>query len=711
VLDAKGRQTNFQYNIDNTLNNVSYTNAAGSPLSPATPMVSFTYDTAYVRPLTMVDGVGTTQYAYNAVGAPPALGAGRLASVAGPWANSTIAYTYDALGRVVSRSINGAVNMASATYDSLGRATAATNVLGTFGYSYVDATARLAQTTYPTGQTAQFQYFGNTGDQRLQEIKNLDNSGNLISQFDYAYNAVGDITTWTQNYPTLPNPRQFAFGYDAADQLTSGPLTDTVTSAVLSDQAYRYDAAGNRVTTQNSAALVTEQPNALNQITQTSAGGTMRFAGSVNTGSSGMGGGVSQASVTVGGNPATVNPDYTFVGFAQVKPNATTRVHNVASNVAGQVTDNYVDITPNIPTQSVFAYDLNGNTTSAGPAGAPTATYGWDAADRLVTITQGSNVTKFDYDGEGRRVREWLNGTELRRWVWCGLELCEERDASNNVTKRFYGQGEQIAGSSYYFTRDHLGSIREMTDASNVLRARYDYDLYGQATANSVTANPVASDFGFTGRYYHASSGLYLAPYRAYNASVGRWLSRDPIGEDGGINLYAYVGNRPVNGVDPLGLEIIFPAGYDPTPLYNFIKQSPNGQPLLDFFNKKGGPDVHVKFNERLDPSADSFHPMVKNGAISGGVINWNPHAYCYFGSFGNVSAGSGFTHELLHAWHANTDLAAWKARTLTPTQNNTSNAEEDLTMSQINDGFNGAWNEPNRTSHSATMRDDRVSY
>jgi uncharacterized protein RhaS with RHS repeats len=95
MLDAKGQQTNFEYNIDNTLNNVSYTNAAGSPLSPVTPTVSFTYDTAYLRALTMVDGVGTTQYTYNAVAAPPALGSNRVATIAGPWANSTIAFTYD----------------------------------------------------------------------------------------------------------------------------------------------------------------------------------------------------------------------------------------------------------------------------------------------------------------------------------------------------------------------------------------------------------------------------------------------------------------------------------------------------------------------------------------------------------------------------------------------------------------------------------------
>src|ERR1700738_1676589 len=57
---------------------------------------------------------------------------------------------------------------------------------------------------------------------------------------------------------------------------------------------------------------------------------------------------------------------------------------------------------------------------------------------------------------------------------------------------------------------------------------------------------------------YHARSGLYLAPYRAYNPSIGRWLSRDPLGEKGGLNLYAYVGNDPVNRVDPFGL---FPRG------------------------------------------------------------------------------------------------------------------------------------------------------
>ena len=102
-----------------------------------------------------------------------------------------------------------------------------------------------------------------------------------------------------------------------------------------------------------------------------------------------------------------------------------------------------------------------------------------------------------------------------------------------------------------YYTRDHLGSVREMTDSSGVVQARYDYDPYGRVTKLSGT---VDSDFLFTGLYYHAPSGLHLAMYRAYDADTGRWLNRDPIGENGGLNLYGYVGNNTINGADPSGL-------------------------------------------------------------------------------------------------------------------------------------------------------------
>ncbi len=87
------------------------------------------------------------------------------------------------------------------------------------------------------------------------------------------------------------------------------------------------------------------------------------------------------------------------------------------------------------------------------------------------------------------------------RYIWSGNTIAEERDTvTNAVTKRFFDEGEQINGTNYYFTRDHLGSIREMTNSAGALVARYEYDPYGNAVKISGT---VDADFGFTGLWYH----------------------------------------------------------------------------------------------------------------------------------------------------------------------------------------------------------------
>lgn len=202
------------------------------------------------------------------------------------------------------------------------------------------------------------------------------------------------------------------------------------------------------------------------------------------------------------------------------------------------------------------------NQLSTGPAPGVSRTNEWDAQDRLVAINTGNQRIEFTYDGLSRlaSLRRLTNGVEasFRRFVWCGSEICEERDASGLVTKRFFDQGMKVetgpATGSYFYTRDHLGSIREVTDAGGSVRARYAYDPYGRATR---LMGDIEADFGFAGMFWSSEARLSLTHYRAYDPELGRWLSRDPL-EDAelqeGPNLYAYVANNPVNYIDPLGL-------------------------------------------------------------------------------------------------------------------------------------------------------------
>ena len=203
---------------------------------------------------------------------------------------------------------------------------------------------------------------------------------------------------------------------------------------------------------------------------------------------------------------------------------------------------------------------LNAIRTTTAPGS--TRTNEWDAEDRLVAINTGSQRTEFAYDGRSRlaSIRLLTNGVEasFRRFLWRGGLIREERDAAGVVTKRFFSQGMKVESGlqagNYFYTRDHLGSIRELTDDSGSVRARYAYDPYGRRTKLS---GDVDADFGFAGMFWSAEGNLSLTHFRAYDAELGRWLSRDPLKNaevTEGPNLYAYVGNDPVNLIDPSGL-------------------------------------------------------------------------------------------------------------------------------------------------------------
>ena len=185
----------------------------------------------------------------------------------------------------------------------------------------------------------------------------------------------------------------------------------------------------------------------------------------------------------------------------------------------------------------------------------------WDAKNRLVKLIDGTHETEFVYDGFDRRVRIIEKESRVEQsnhvYLWGGTQIAQRRSSDGATIERsYFNQGFEESGNDYFYTKDHLGSIREVVASDGTtIESVYDYSPWGEV--RKVSGSGAESDFFYTGHLYHDASDLHLTLYRAYNPELGMWLSRDPIAENGGINLYAYVGNNPINAWDPFG-EIAF---------------------------------------------------------------------------------------------------------------------------------------------------------
>lgn len=212
-------------------------------------------------------------------------------------------------------------------------------------------------------------------------------------------------------------------------------------------------------------------------------------------------------------------------------------------------------------------HDANGNLTNAG-----TTTYTWDARDRLVGISGPGLSASFVYDALNRRVSKTINGV-ITRYQYDGKHVVAEfvGGALRATYLRHPETGELFIhtlndGSHEYYHTDGLGSVIALTDDTGAVKTRYFYDADGNVT---MTGTPSTNPFQYTGQE-NDGTGLYYYKARYYSPQLRRFISEDPIefevGDD--LNRYTYVGNNPVNFVDPDGTMRLPPGigGMPPRP-------------------------------------------------------------------------------------------------------------------------------------------------
>lgn len=137
-----------------------------------------------------------------------------------------------------------------------------------------------------------------------------------------------------------------------------------------------------------------------------------------------------------------------------------------------------------------------------------------------------------------------------KQFIWETLDRSEERDGSGGLVKAFQRRGYKEGTSKFFYSKDHLGSTRELTDNSATTQFQASYSPYGQVQSSTGPE----TDFEYTQHYVHSRSGLYLTANRSLNTTLGRWTSREPL-ELYQVNSYCYVENQPISLLDPSGMQ------------------------------------------------------------------------------------------------------------------------------------------------------------
>jgi RHS repeat-associated protein len=511
LRDAMGNIGRIVYNSEDEITAL---------ISPLGRQTTYSYDKRG-QIATMKDPMqGEVKFTYDNRGSVVALSDQR---------GNTTTYSYDELFRPVSmRDPLG--RESRVTYDAMNQVTESFDRLGRRVQMVYDAIDRLTSTVYADA-TVTYSYDAASRPMRIDDTQsgfvswNYDAGDRLLSEttvagvVSYGYNIVDQLTSMT-----AADRQPVNYGYDAAGRLQS--ITQGSESFT-----YAYDTISRLTSFQ--------RPNGVNTSYDYDANGRLTHLLHQDAQSQPLE--EYRYTYTADSEIDSITSQNSLPLLPQAK-NAS------SANAANRVSQSGV---------ANYSFDNTGQTTSKTDASG-TTTYKWDARGRMTSasLPDGQSVN-YGYDALGRRSSRTANGSTTS-FLYDGMDVVLDKASDGSSVNYLGGFGvddklRQTSSASpnspAYFLQDHLGSTVALTDASGGVSERQQYEPFGASSGSGLTR------YGYTGREKDGATGLMYYRARWYDPQQGRFLSQDPLGLRGGLNLYAYAGNDPVNVSDPFGLR------------------------------------------------------------------------------------------------------------------------------------------------------------
>ncbi len=527
--DALGGVTHYTYQ-QNPSRLSSVTDANGNP-------ISYSYDgRGELLSVTYVDET-SEHYVYDT--------AGKLIS----WTNrrgDTIELDFDSAGRVI-RKRNPDGSQTTYAYNAVGNLTQIVDARGVTQFEY-SPNDRVSRIVYPGTQSLEFEYnlagkyasirdgFGNETRYiydplgRMEEVR--DGNDGVLAQ--YAYNISGRLER-----VDLGNGVYSTYTYDSvgAPILVANFGADDV---VLSQFDYTYDARGQRTSMTTLDGQWSYEYDYLGQLNRAQFDSV---------------------------SPSIPNQDLRYEYDALGN-----RVRTVMNGEEALYVTNAMNQYASVGDMTL-EYDADGNLIrKVSPT--DTTEYRYDFENRLIGVEDGADSWEYIYDGLGNRVASFHNGAAVNYLVnplgpgsvvaeydSAGALIHSYQHASDSIVSRVTGTNE-----SQFYTFDAFGNVVDVTDASGGVLNSYLFQPFGTPLSVSET---VSNELQFLGQWGIRASDDGLAHMRArdYLPWLGRFTTQDPLRLDAGdVNLYRYVGNDPLNLIDPLGTEPPPPRPWRPDP-------------------------------------------------------------------------------------------------------------------------------------------------